>query len=270
MLRDRVAIDLPLYDGLLAGHYLRGPGYSRKRPGGTDDWLLVMTLSGQGVFRTAQGEILVNEPDIVLVSPGSHQDYGISKEATTWAIYWVHFKPKASWLDLLKWPSVEDGHHVLSPKSKEIREAFKIVIQAANLPSINRIRLGMNALERLLLLCAEELPQEFVSIDERIHLVVQHIHTHIANPLSNPELATVAGISESRMSHLFRQEIGVSPRQYVHSKRMEKSKTLLERTNLSVYEIAAEVGMDPFYFSLRFKAETGSSPTDFRRNQSNR
>jgi len=48
-------------------------------------------------------------------------------------------------------------------------------------------------------------------------------------------------------------------------RRIERAKQLLERTALSIKEIAAEVGYDPFYLSQRFKQQTGLAPRDFRR-----
>jgi YesN/AraC family two-component response regulator len=37
---------------------------------------------------------------------------------------------------------------------------------------------------------------------------------------------------------------------------------------MSIKEIAAEVGYEnPFYFSLRFKKQTGTSPRDYRQKQ---
>ena len=46
----------------------------------------------------------------------------------------------------------------------------------------------------------------------------------------------------------------------------ERARQLLARTTLSIKEIAAQTGFaSPFYFSLRFKAASGSSPRDYRR-----
>jgi AraC-like DNA-binding protein len=50
--------------------------------------------------------------------------------------------------------------------------------------------------------------------------------------------------------------------------RINRARQLLELTAMSIKEIAAEVGYEnPFYFSLRFKKQTGTSPRDYRQKQ---
>jgi AraC family transcriptional regulator of arabinose operon len=72
-------------------------------------------------------------------------------------------------------------------------------------------------------------------------------------------------MSVSRVAHLFREQVGVTPQQFLERQRMERASQLLEMTALSVKEIAHQVGFEnPFYFTLRFKRQTGQSPTAFR------
>jgi AraC family transcriptional regulator of arabinose operon len=77
-------------------------------------------------------------------------------------------------------------------------------------------------------------------------------------------LASSVALSPSRFAHLFRQQVGVSPMQYVDLQRLQRAKQLLERTAKSISEIAFEVGYDPIHFSLRFKQHTGVSPRAYR------
>ncbi|RYG35160.1 AraC family transcriptional regulator [bacterium] len=265
MKMDRVALDLPTYDGLLAGHHLKEPGHMSRRAKGTDDWLLVATLSGRGRFNTSLGEMLATPGSLTLISPGTPHDYGTARNSDGWEILWVHFHPPHEWLEYLHWPPLAPGIAIASPESwPEIHAAFLEVYRLTLSAGRRRRELGMNALERLLLLCESGLGPMGHPMDDRIRGVMEHIHSHLREPLSLEALSEIVHLSPSRFSHLFRAEVGIPPLQYIGLQRIHRAQSLLERTTLSVAEIAAEVGMEPFHLSARFKAHTGSSPRNYR------
>lgn len=78
-------------------------------------------------------------------------------------------------------------------------------------------------------------------------------------------LAREANLSPSRFAHLFREQIGMTPRHYAETARLDRVSQLLERTTLSIKEITTRTGFaSPFYLSTRFKQHTGVSPTRYR------
>jgi len=267
MLKDRIALDLPYYDGLLAGHHRKERGYSLRRADGSDDWLLVATLAGRGRFGSAIGDIPALPKALTLISPGTPHDYGTAKGVGSWDILWVHFQPPPEWLAMLEWPTAAPGIATLEPATTawtEIERSFRELCRLCFWPGPLRMSLSMNALERLLLLCQEQLPGAGHSMDGRIRRVVEYVHSHLWLPLSLETLSETVHLSPSRFCHLFRAETGMAPLQYIGLQRMQRAASLLERTTLSVGEIAAEVGMEPFHFSSKFKAQTGSSPRAYR------
>jgi two-component system response regulator YesN len=84
-------------------------------------------------------------------------------------------------------------------------------------------------------------------------------------PISMGEIARSANLSLSRLSHLFKIEVGTSPAKYLKQIRMEKAKHLLETSFLSIKEIMFAVGFnDSSYFTRSFKRFYGMSPTAYR------
>lgn len=78
-------------------------------------------------------------------------------------------------------------------------------------------------------------------------------------------LAQRLNISPSYLSDLLRSLIGQSAQQYIHSKLIEKAKEKLSTTNLTVSEIAYELGFEHSQsFSKLFKTKTKLSPLEFR------
>lgn len=73
-------------------------------------------------------------------------------------------------------------------------------------------------------------------------------------------------LSYSHLAAEFRKEKGMSMGQYHNSARMKKACHLLRSTLMSVGEIADRLGFtDMLYFSKKFRAFTGVSPTDYRK-----
>lgn len=72
-------------------------------------------------------------------------------------------------------------------------------------------------------------------------------------------------ISPGYLSDLLRSLIGQSAQQYIHLKLIEKAKEKLSTTNLTVTEIAYELGFEHSQsFSKLFKSKTNQSPLEFR------
>lgn len=78
-------------------------------------------------------------------------------------------------------------------------------------------------------------------------------------------LAEKLHLSPSYLSDMLRSLIGQNAQQYIHEKLVEKSKELLSTTNLSVSEIAFQLGFEHSQsFSKFFKMKAKVSPLQFR------
>jgi AraC-like DNA-binding protein len=78
-------------------------------------------------------------------------------------------------------------------------------------------------------------------------------------------ISTQLNISPNYLSDMLRSLTGQNTQQHIHNKLIDKAKEILTTTNLSVSEIAYELGFEyPQSFSKLFKAKTNLSPLDFR------
>ena len=66
---------------------------------------------------------------------------------------------------------------------------------------------------------------------------------HLAEPVSLEALAGHVNLSASRFSHLFREQAGVTPQQFLETQRLSRAKQLLELTPHAIKQIAHEVGV---------------------------
>lgn len=99
-----------------------------------------------------------------------------------------------------------------------------------------------------------------------IRPAVQYLEDHYVDAdLTNCVLAEQAMISEVYFRRVFKENFGVSPKQYIQQLRIAKAKNLL-KSNVysSITTVAEEVGFSNIYqFSTAFKKATGYTPTKY-------
>lgn len=97
---------------------------------------------------------------------------------------------------------------------------------------------------------------------ERITQILQYIEENLFERLEIELLADKCNLSLSRFKHLFKEEIGIPPSEYIIRKKIEKAQVLIEEQSLSIKEIAYDLNFSsPAYFSTVFKQYNGYPPT---------
>lgn len=241
------------------------------RVNGTRDWLLIYTLGGSGLYRFPGGEYRSRAHDLTLFSPGAFHDYQISPDAKKWDLLYAHFLPRPEWAPWLNWPEKAPGFMTLTVKDPALRrritQRFRDMIRLNRASSRPRkLSFAQNAFEEVLLWCDAINPQQAVpQLDPRVRKAMDFLGEHSTEPFSEERLARAAGLSPSRLRHLFRTQAGESPRQFQEDQRLRRARDLLAMSRQSIGEIAQELGFEnPFYFTLRFKKNTGESPRAYR------
>lgn len=85
------------------------------------------------------------------------------------------------------------------------------------------------------------------------------------------ELSKELGYSPSYISHTFKKKFGKTLRAYCNTLKIKDAELLIESTDLSVTDIALSSGFnDLSYFINVFRAETGMSPLEWRREYKNK
>ncbi|WP_306321204.1 MULTISPECIES: GlxA family transcriptional regulator [unclassified Streptomyces] len=89
---------------------------------------------------------------------------------------------------------------------------------------------------------------------------------HLGEPLTLRALADRASLSVRTFTRRFREEVGVSPGQWLTGQRVERARQLLETSDGSIDEVARQAGFGTAQ-SLRqhFHAAVGVTPTAYRR-----
>ncbi len=94
-----------------------------------------------------------------------------------------------------------------------------------------------------------------------MHSAKEYIEEHYHEPISLKDICRDLGLSESYVSHTFKDMLGYSPMQYALRCKIGEAQTLLISTDYSITEIARMVGFDAqSHFNQRFIKYVGISP----------
>lgn len=92
-----------------------------------------------------------------------------------------------------------------------------------------------------------------------------YIEMNLTEKVRASDLAALAGYSEYYITRKFKEETGHFINDYVKFAKIERAKVLLQNTDLSVLEIAEQLGFTTrSYFGRSFREVAGMSPTEFR------
>lgn len=95
--------------------------------------------------------------------------------------------------------------------------------------------------------------------------VLEYVGEHYRENIRLDTLAAMMNISTMYFSNFFKKVFNISPKQFILNKRLTESQRLLLETELSVKEIAYDVGFEnESYFSEFFSSKVGISALRFR------
>lgn len=96
--------------------------------------------------------------------------------------------------------------------------------------------------------------------------VEQFVAENLDRTIAVGELASLARLSTTHFSRVFKRNFGVTPRDYVMRARLERAKTLLTQTSASLCQIALDCGFcDQAHMSRIFHQVVGATPSRWRR-----
>lgn len=125
-------------------------------------------------------------------------------------------------------------------------------------------------IRRLLVLSDSRLPES--SVDDRltpesVARAIDYMQAHFADDINRDDLARVAGVNAAHFTRLFRQTLGIPPKQYLLKIRIDHVKQLLRygSQELSLSEIALRCGFfSQSHMGREFRRQVGTTPHLYR------
>jgi len=269
----KMEIHMPLpslpYPDIVVDEVQVTPAYridgSRRCMGGSQ---LQITVGGRGIVRV-KGKEHVLTPGLGFLHNHCDRDvsyYYPSDGTEAWNFLWVAFNAAE---DIITDINERYGYVFRLPLDKGVvkklaayrnyRGAVQVFTPLAGAAFIMDILTGVvDSVERKV----SESPQSVLVSNAQ-----KYIMEHIGADIGIIDLADALNVSREHLSRVFREQAGMSPRDYICKRKMRLACDLLLQSNLSCKEVAVRVGYnDHSSFSRAFRQVVGMSPRMLREN----
>jgi AraC-like DNA-binding protein len=219
-----------------------------------------------GRIRIDSREYRLRPGDLTCIQAGSI--YSIQSESP--GKHWcIHFRASAEGGATFELPDLVS----LGANSLVLREQIRKIASLVHCIGVGAkgewIHLEARHRLKVLLLSIHNLLEQGGRLSTRTNLdwerLLSWIEEHLDRPVSTAEVARLAGVGTNTLARRFKQRHLATLGQYVLLKRIDRAKSLLETTTLTVNEIGASVGIgDPQYFNKQFRKVAGLSPSRYR------
>lgn len=101
---------------------------------------------------------------------------------------------------------------------------------------------------------------------ERMHRILHYLETHYSEPVRLSEIAEREGLTQTYLSHLFREQLHIPFQDYLARLRLEAAMLLLRQSDTTLTDAAYACGFsDPKYLNRSFQKNLGMSPRQWLR-----
>lgn len=227
-----------------------------------DSYLLCYVVSGSANFLINGHRREIHSGQFYVMHPHCKISYTTIPQVP-WTIQWVIADGTAldSLLETLKLTR-QDPVLTLSVPNR-LPLLFDRLLEKMTRPTLSENLECLALLYEIFAVLADEQPRRISN--PHVREAVSYISLHFAEDFTIGELASKLHLNNNYFSKLFKQELGVTPMQWIQALRFSRAEYMLRHSDASVAEIAQTVGFqDSLYFSRAFKAHTGFSPSIFR------
>lgn len=260
------------------------------RPRVRDHYLLHFVKSGSGCLHLQNSSYQISANDCFLIYPNELSFYH-SAENCTWEYCWIGIAGTFA-EELIALAGFVHDRQAVHFTDPAIFDTLKQLLDAAILYQNDTyaLELKTNSLlyELFSILYLEKkerrlkfhspMPEDNAALFGIDHSSLQWVKTIVAliqenynEDLRVDTIADYLHLNRSYLSSLFKQETGLSIKQYLSYYRIEAAKKKLLNTTYSVSQISFQCGFkDPLYFSRIFREYVGLSPSEFRQSDADR
>jgi AraC family transcriptional regulator len=105
-----------------------------------------------------------------------------------------------------------------------------------------------------------------LEIFKRISTARDWMDANYHTEITLEDIGAVAAMNSQHFLRMFKQVYNITPHQYLIDLKLQKARTLIESTDMTINEICQNIGFESvFSFSLLFKGRFGQPPSGFRR-----
>lgn len=223
---------------------------------------LILSLTGAVRLLLPDTRLDCPAGTLIYLPPGGEREFCA---ITEWTGIWCHFDLNSCGGIRPEW-----GDHTFCRTQKldrsDRRRIYAVMLQLCR--EVGRRRTGWRQLGYLLIsevLLRGNIAASTPMPSAHIQLAVQLL-SRLKNPVPIDEIADRCGMSHAAFYRKFKETFAMSPRRYRENEMMRQAKYWLERSDMTLPELADKLGCSSsYYLSSRFKRWYGIAPSDYRR-----
>ena len=216
-------------------------------------------IADSGWLETEHGRIDLLPGNMYLIPPYTEVNLRTNKRIEK---FYFHFSLRYAGMEILEGINRCFQLPLPEPLLKQIISAF----ESAQLPDLLQLKgIAYNTLADFIRNALPDLSNRLVLADT-YQEIYTYVDQHLSAGLSASDVSTALGHSYETLRRRFRDDNGITLKQYIHGRLIQQAALQLLLTNRTVSEIASLMGFqDEFYFSRVFKQKMSYSPREYRR-----
>ncbi len=232
-----------------------------------ENYVVHIILNGRGILKIGEQSYKLLKESAFVIYPGEEVVYQADC-SEPWEYMWIGFHGYMA-KKIVNSMGFTEKYPLIHVKNvKLMREEVEKMLDARQ-PTLANMLKRSSALYALVSMLIDEEQDcktaenssNMAYVNKAIEIMVQSY----SEKLKISDMATTIGISRNYLTDLFKQELGISPQNFLMNFRMEKAAQELKETDESVQNIGINVGYpDPLAFSKAFKQKYGMSPSSYR------
>lgn len=246
------------------------PNYFFKGNNVRDNYVIHYIQKGKGTFSSANRPAVSLKAGDVFILPKGVPCFYQADGQDPWSYFWLGLsgiKIKT----MLSGSILSTKNYLRQVQRSKFYDSLQKLFDTAHLPS------SLNTdilIEALLYFTFYNLNTEYPAKrrnnseakDQQLKNAITYLRQNYEDPtLSIIDLCNKLSLSRSYLYTLFKNNLGLSPQQFLINLRMEQAKDILSTTNEAIQTVAKMSGYnDEFTFSKAFKRHSGFSPKMYR------
>lgn len=228
---------------------------------------LYYILKGEGWIQVGNTELHPKAGDFIFIPAGITHSYSTS-EKDAFRKYWCHFTSNAPFTALFNFWGIP--YCIRIKETSFIEELWRTLVLTGNNPDMVSSLKAKAALLNMLAFFIEcGLSHGLESFSppafNKLTSIINYIEENLTKDISVDELAEIAHFHPQHFMKYFKTNLGVTPMHYIYRRRIERAKSMLLYSDMTLNQIAAATGFhDLSHFSKSFKKYFGISPGEFK------
>lgn len=233
-------------------------------------YMIHYVYSGRGLFICEDREYSLSAGDFFFIDPTATIKY-IADDKDPWSFYWVGFRGSMANYYLERTTVSKDNPIFTEPSDSQIiKSKMTKLIEISLISSDNDILLNACLLEiwhyLILMHPKEDYIQSKLHKNTIFNKAVNYLQNNYEKKIFISDLAQALSVDRTYLYKVFMNETGVSPKHFLTTIRLNKSKELLLQTDLPINVISNSIGFeDSGNFVKYFKKIENCTPSQFRK-----